>query len=1072
MLDVFHSNRLENLVESLIDVTATPLDDPFGPEVIVVQNQGMARWIDQQLAERNGISARTEYPLPANFFWQVLKAWLPEAPESALFDKDALLWRVLRLLPNWLERSAFEPLKHYLAADDSDLRRFQLALRIADLFDQYLVFRPELVLSWEKGREEHWQAELWRALCTEADHAHRARLFADLAQAMAIAEPAPDALPQRLSLFGLTALAPVYVSMLDALARFIPIHIFYLNPSTEYWSDLVDERGQARRRARALRAGLPDPTGPLDVGNPLLASLGHAGQVFLDQLLELGGTDHDRFESPQDNRLLHRVQKDILELTDRRTAEPGRPVSADDLSVQFHSAHSRLREVQVLHDRLLHLFGHLEGLEPRDIIVMAPDIDQYAPYVDAVFGAATPSMRIPWSIADRRVGAEQPLLEALKQLLALPRSRFDSSEILSLLEVPAVRRRFDLDEKGVDRIRIWVRESGIRWGKDAQMRGGFGLPEEEANTWDFGLDRLFLGYALPPDPDAAPYGDILPYIDVEGSEVMYLGVLQSFVKILGAWRKRLSVERTLADWREAINDLVAAFFSPDEDEETVVQGLRDRLDALVTLAQATGFDRVLSLDVICSLLQGMSEDTRGSHRFLTGRVTFCNMVPMRSIPFRVVCLIGMNGEDFPRSQRPLSFDLMAQAPRRGDRSRRRDDRYLFLEAILSTRDVLYLSYVGNDVRDNSIKVPSVVVSELLDYLAQGYASEGGEPLEKRLLIRHPLQPFSRNYFDGSNGRLFSYTQTWADAARTEPGAEIPPFAATELGPPDEMQKTLDIEELIRFLRNPSKYFLTQRLGLRLPDEDEIPEDFEPFDAEGLERYQLRQSLLRQCLAGHEDEAILVRLRGAGVLPHGAPGELLLEEQMEAANPFLQRLAQRAEEPREPLEVDIVQGEFRLQGQVRNLRPSGLLDYRFGKLRAKDRLAAWVRHLVLNILAPEGVEPASLHIAEDYTLHLAPVEDTAGILKTLLDLRWKGLCSPLAFFPESALAWLETEEYGYGFHHAWASEFNPAPEANDVAVRVAFRGQGPISAAFENNARHILQPLLDHAKIVKAEKELP
>jgi exodeoxyribonuclease V gamma subunit len=1071
MLEVYHSNRLEVLVEALAEVTAAPLSDPFRPERIVVQNPGMARWINQQLAERTGISARLDYPPPAAFFWDVLKAWLPAAPDQELLDKDALFWRILRLLPERLGDPAFAPLQRYLAGDPTDLRLYQLTRRIAGLFDQYLVLRPEMVLGWEEGRDEHWQARLWRGLCADGDHPHRAGLFAALEGAMAERSPLPGVLPERVSVFGLTALAPVYVRLLGELSGFVPVHVFYLNPSREYWSDLVDERGQARRRARPQRAGLPDPTGLLDVGNPLLASLGHAGQVFLDQLLELGGTDHDLFEPPQGETLLHQLQRDILELADARSQSPPRSFPENDISIQIHSVHSALREVQVLRDRLLHLFEHLQDLEPRDVAVMAPDIDVYAPYVDAVFAAAAADQRIPWAIADRRMGAEQPVLEALKQLLALPRSRFEASEVLSLLEVLAIRRRFGLDDEGVERIRTWVRESGVRWGEDAAMGAGLGLPEERANTWAFGLDRLFLGYAMPPDLDADPYGEVLPYVDVEGGEVAYLGVLQSFLELLGDSRKRLTAPHTVSEWRSALNGLLAAFLAPDEEEEPVLQTVRNRLDALADLAGRTGFERRLSLDVMRALLEGVLEDTREAHRFLTGRVTFCNMVPMRGIPFRVICLIGMNGEDFPRSRHPPSFDLMAQAPRRGDRSRRRDDRYLFLEALLSARDVLYLSYVGNDVRDNSIKISSVVVSELLDYIGRAYAPAGGQMVEERLLVRHPLQPFSRGYFDSSDRRLFSYSRLWSDAARTEPGEAIPVFSEGKLGPPDDSLRLLDVEELIRFLRNPAQYFLTQRLGLRLSDEEEVPANLEPFDAEGLERYQLRQSVLRQRLIGRDEPAILARLRGEGVLPHGAPGELLLEEQLEVADPFVQRLALHEDEPLEPLEVDLDLGGFRLQGRLGNLRRSGLLDSRLGTLRCKDRLAIWVRHLVLNTLAPDGVEPESRFIAEDFTLTLHGVEDAPALLLDLLEIRWQGLREPLAFFPETALAWLE-DGYGNLFYQAWLGDRGPPPEVRDLAVRIAFRGREPIGEAFEANALRILQPLLAHADTVKAKDELP
>jgi len=1070
MLQVYHSNRLEVLLAELARVISAPLGDPFRTETIVLQNQGMARWVSQQLARHKGISAHLQFPLPATFLGQVLGAWLPDAPDATLFEKGTLLWRVHKLLPHLLERPAFASLERYLADDGAGVKLFQLAQRVADLFDQYLVFRPGLVLGWEQGRDEHWQAVLWRALCADGGHAHRARLLVELESAMGQGGPGAGVLPERVSLFGLSALPPVYVQVIGALARHVPVHIFLLDPCRKYWSDRVDERGQARRRARAQRAGLPDPTGLLDLGNPLLASLGHAGQVFLDQMLELGGVDHDRFVTPSGDSLLQRVQLDLLKLEDPREAAEPRVVALDDQSIQLHSTHGPLREIQVLHDQLLHLFEQIDGLEPRDIIVMAPDIDRYAPYVEAVLGAAEPPMRIPWSVADRRITAEQPVLEAFRLLLALPRSRFEASELLSLLEVAAVRRRFGLDDEGLERIRTWVRESGVRWGEDEAMRADLGLPREPINTWAFGLDRLFLGYALPPDPDADPYAGVLPYVDVEGGEVTYLGALQAFIEVAGSWRKRLCGRRTLAGWRAATGELLAEFFELDDEEEALVQRVRDGLDELVDQAGTARFDRSVSLDVLRALLQGLLENTSGAQRFLTGRVTFCNMVPMRSIPFRIICLIGMNGTDFPRSQRPLSFDLMAQSPRRGDRSRRRDDRYLFLEALLSARDVLYLSWTGNDQRDNSVKVPSVVVDELLDYLRRGYRRADGTDLLEHLLVRHPLQPFSRTYFDGSDGRLLSYARTWLNAARAESDQQIPAFVSSELEPPDQDSRTLGIEELIRFLRNPARYFLTRRLGTRLPEEAEIPEDSEPFDADNLVRYRLRQSLLQGLLRGRDRESIRARLQGEGGLPHGAPGELLLDEQLTEAKPFVRRLEGRLSKTLEPIEVDLPLAGFRLQGRLDKLLPTGFLDYRFGDLKAKDRLRAWVLHLVLNHLAPRDIEPVSTYVAKDQTLTLIPVEDPGALLEGLLDLRWQGLRRPVAFFPESALAWVE-QGYGNAFEQAWSGRYNPVPERADVAVRIAFRGRDPIGEEFQQMAACILRPMLDHSKTVKAEEDL-
>ena len=370
------------------------------------------------------------------------------------------------------------------------------------------------------------------------------------------------------------------------------------------------------------------------------------------------------------------------------------------------------------------------------------------------------------------------------------------------------------------------------------------------------------------------------------------------------------------NWRSAVSELLTAFFEPDDNEEARLQRVRDGLGELVSQAEAAGFDQSVSLDVLRALLQGLLADTGGAQRFLTGRVSFCNMVPMRSIPFRVVCLIGMNGADFPRSQSPLSFDLMAQHPRRGDRSRRRDDRYLFLEALLSARDVLYLSWVGNDERDNSVKVPSVVIDELLDYLRPGYRRADGSAPVEHLLLHHPLQPFSRFYFDQSDGRLFSYASTWLDAALAEMSPQIPPFCDAALEAPDDEFRTLDTEELIRFLRNPAQLFLTRRLGLRLPDEAEVLEDTEPFDADKLEAVPAPPVTARRAAErpgpGFDAGEIAGRRGASPWCPRraavrcAAPGGGTLRAALQG----------RLSDELQPIEVDVRLWDFRLQGQLR------------------------------------------------------------------------------------------------------------------------------------------------------------
>ena len=897
-------------------------------------------------------------------------------------------------------------------------------------------------------------------------------------------------------LFGLSALPPVDCRVLAALGELIPVELFVLNPSREYWADLADEGRQARTRARDLLAGAPDTSKLLDLGNPLLASWGHGGMTFQDQLVEMGGeSQDDDFRDPDPTTLLGLVQGDLLDLKDRRTADPARRTSLDsaDRSIEVHACHGPHREVQVLHDRLLQCFESLPGLRPRDIVVMAPDIDLYAPHIEAIFGGAGVGeggrRRIPWSVADRRLGAEEPLLAALAGLLRLPDSRLGAAEVLDWLAVPAIARRFfpkgSADAEALARIRTWVSETGVRWGLDGPMRRGLDLPGEDANTWAFGLRRLFLGYALPPGDSL--YRGVLPYPDVEGSEAEALGGLQQFIDALGRWRLSLARPRPLAEWAATLNRLIADLFAPDEDEEELLQPLRALLDRLTADAAAAGFAAPLGLEILDAEVAACLDSAAPAQRFLTGRVTFCNMVPMRSIPARVLCLLGMNGADFPRDRRPLGFDLMAAAPRRGDRSRREDDRHLFLEALLSARERLHISYVGQDQRDNADKVPSVMVAELLDYIRGAFRFADGTDAAERLVVRHPLQPFSRRYFDGSDIRLASYREDWCRAARAgrEPGSDGFATAPLEdLGAGAETEskgEILELADLIRFLRLPAGWFLTRTLGIAPLDQADTLEDTEPFMLDPLSGWDLRQRVFGLAEEGRGDAETRAVLRASGLLPHGAVADLVLESECKRVAAFRAGLSAFLEDPLPPLEVDLAlepepdsaawpePRRVRLVGWLDGLTASGLVAYRLGRRKARDLLALWVRHLALNCLAPEGIAPRSRLVYERKnqrtraveleSVELLPVPDALERLEDMASLFYRGRREPLPLFPETSLAFADKGWDGAAAS-AWEGGFNGPPgECADWAVRTAFRGREPLDSDFEALAHRVCAPLL-------------
>ena len=1025
MLTIYHSNQLDLLKDLLLDrIQKQPLDNPLSEEQILVQSPGMAQWLRQEIATGVGIAASLSFPLPASFLWQTFVDVLPDVPRRSAFNKEAMTWKLVTLLPEMISQEHFQPLKHYLEQDDDGVRCYQLAGKIADIFDQYLVYRPEWIADWEQGLNSHaegqlWQPELWRALVAKTaelsqSHWHRANM--QLSFIEALANTPQNKLPDRLFVFGISAMPPHFVDTLKTLAQQTDVHLMVCNPCQYYWGDEKDPKYLARLSARLFAknqlAENQSAQQQADLllddqsqGNSLLASMGKLGRDYIHQLYELEANEVVAFVEGSEDSLLHKVQKDILEL-EANGKESGFILQEDDRSLVFHSCHTPLREVEVLHDQLLQLFEHNPELTPRDVVVMLPDVDQYSPWIQAVFGGLDNQYDdpryIPYSISDRSASHEHPVLPGILQLLNLDQNRCGASELLELLEIPAIQRRFGFDQAGFETIRQWVTDAGIRWGVTPEHQQMFDLPARAGNSWLFGIRRMLLSYAMP--ESTGLFADILPFEPSQGMDAVLAGQLAQFIAHTELLIQSLDQSRTIEQWRHFCLQLMDDFIAPEEDDEYPLLLVRESLDHLATQLTDAGYDNDLSRPVLLDYLTERLSSEQSSQRFLSGKVNFCTLMPMRSIPFKVVCLLGMNDGAYPRSMPPAGFDLMAKASRRGDRSRRDDDRYLFLEALLSAQQTFYVSFVGHSIKDNSERIPSVLVSELLEY-CNDYTGE--KSAEQRLLHEHSLQPFSPTNYKPENSEQ-SYAHEWLPIAEGDSEA-LKPFIDQPLTDAVKPEQ-LEITELLRFFRNPAQYFCNRRLKVFFQEGDSQPEDTEPFEIDALDSYQIRQSLTRLMLSDGSITEYSQRLNATGQLPHGAFGELLLEEQQELVQALATDVRNSLISPQEDKEINLVIESIQLTGWLRQIYQSGPVRYRPARLKARDILYGWIEHLCYCAVPDHRSvknRPGETRLfALDKNARFEPIEQNLALscLNRLVNLYIEGMNKPLPFFPETAMAW--------------------------------------------------------------------
>jgi len=1130
-LRVYRSNRGEVLAERLADVLAEAPADPFARECIVVQGRGMERWLALQLADRLGVWAAPDFVFPRALIERAVSGVLGEGEAvGAVFEPECLMWSIAEILPDLLERPAFGSLRGYLARDVAGDKAIQLAQRIAASFDHYVTYRPQMLLEWERGGQAErwyapdadveWQRELWRELVARHGSLHLASRATAFLDALAAGVAPPAAFPRRVSIFGISTLPPLYLSLLAALAGQVEIHFFVLSPSREYWADIRSEREQLRRMlAAATPADEIEASLPRAEGHALLASLGRVAgdfQPVLEAAVDYHEDDRDLYVDPVEQAartggtdcLLVRLQSDMLALCRRGPGEPAAPplpLRMGDDSIRVHSCHGPMREVEVLHDQLLDLFERDSSLEPRDVIVMTPDIERYAPSFEAVFGAA--GARIPFRIADRGPGATFEVVHAFERALDLLGSRFTASQGLDLLGLDCVRARFGIEAGELDRVRDWVDEVGVRWGVDAVHRAELGQPATTENSWRFGLERLLLGHALSPGPNGSRmFAGRLPFDDVEGQAADLAGRLADYCETLFTLRAELSGPRPVADWcaglRRVLERLVESSDALSHQHQIVRRVLRE----LEESAGRAGFDGAVPLAALRSQLERSFQRGTSASGFLSGGVTLCEMLPMRSIPFRVVCLMGLDDGSFPRIRRPLSFDLISTRRLPGDRSSRDDDRMLFLEALLSARDHLLISYVGQGIRDNVELPPSVVVVELLDLIGESFrpaladveslASRDRvrEAIRERLVVRHPLQPFSPRYF-GAEGdrRLFSYSESHCAGAQAAVSArrDPQPFFAEPLPLPAEAGRELAIEDLLRFFRNPTRDFLQARLGLYLPADEERADDREPLSLDGLPRWRLGEGLLARTLAGEDARDLFDWARASGLLPLGTPGRIAFESLVHEVEALAAETVElRRGSPLPAIEIDAEIAGTRLTGRIADLWWQGQVRSQFGRLGQASEIEFWIRHLLLNWAAPH-IHPRESHlvgrVAEqkrpEIHLRFGRVEDADDHLAELVRIYWLGQIQPLPFFPKTSRKYVESVRGSRNLREGKAMEdayFMFRGDGNrlgerdrDPYTRLVFGDQDPLSPSyriiadgerdegFRELAFAVMAPLLDH-----------
>ncbi len=956
--------RSDQLADGLADLLRTPLEDPFAEELVLVPARGVERWLSQRLSHRlghaegrdDGVCAGVRFRSPASLVAELVIGGTG-AREDDAWAPDAVVWPLLEVVDahagqEWCRALSLH-LGHGLDGEEGELRRgrrYAVARRLARLFASYAVQRPRLLEDWEAGRDTDgagglldpdltWQPELWRllvaALAAPSPRLRHREVLAALRD-----RPWDLDLPPRFSLFGHTRIPVTEVDLLAALGEHRDVHLWLPHPSQSLWQQLGDLVGAVPR---------VEDRSHERVGHPLLASLGRDLRELertLNAVVAPSSLVHER--APRNQQapatLLGWLQDDIA--ANATVDAASRTLDADDHSVQVHACHGPARQVEVLREVLLGLLADDETLEPRDIMVMCPDIEAYAPLIAAAFGMGTlstgrggrhPGHELRVRLADRSLTQTNPLLAVVGELLDLAGGRAEASRVLDLLGAEPVRRRFAFTDSDLETITGWVESAGIRWAFDATHREPFGLQGYVQNTWRFGLDRVLAGVAVSDDADRF-FHTTLPLDDVGSTSIDLAGRLAEFLDRLQRVTDELVGSHPVGHWLATIGEGIDQLTAVPRGEEWQSAQVHRELASMVLATTGSGLE--LRLPDVRALMRERLAGRPTRANFRTGTLTVATLVPMRSVPHRVVCLLGLDDGIFPRGGAVDGDDVLARRPVTGERDARSEDRQLMLDAILAATEHLVVTYTGANETTGQARPPAVPLGELLDTLEETVT--GGK---ERALRPQPLQSFDPGNLDAE--RPFSFDTAALAGALAAARPRTAPASLGQIHLPDR-GGDVELAALVSFFKHPVREFLRSRLQVTLADEGDEVADGLPVELDGLVSWGVGDRMLRDLLAGRTQEQTLGKEWRRGVLPPGQLGWRLARKLLDEAAPVAERAsAATGGLTASAVDVDVdLGGGRRLRGTVTDLYGDRIVKVNFSRLGPKHLLDAWIPLLAL------------------------------------------------------------------------------------------------------------------------------
>ena len=1066
MLTIYRSNKAEWLAEILgqeLRINPPKITEEVD---IIVSTWPTSRWLSEKISKVNKINALVKYPFPGTYLKKLVRIIIGVNPnEKDPWEKSNIVWNILELLPELMKSKEADIIRNWKEIIEEEnghinLNSWDLANNIAEIFDDYILYRPEIIKQWLNKKTNKtpkeisvnknilWQEILFNLLhekinkdpfCIQAEKAIKRLKKDDISK---------HDYPKNLYIYGLSSLAPLQIDLIQALSKVINIKIYLLSPCNDLW-----QRCEARRLKFRNTWNTPPDRQWLLESPRLEAFLGRMGAEF-QQLLEGSGeyqlgtrNEEDIFSLSADiatNKgniptLLEQLQQELLLTKSENTLTKEK----SDRSILFLKSPGKYRQVELIRDHILHLLANDKKLQPRDILIMTPQVDSYAPIIASVFNNIDHnSIQLPWIITDRSQEDKIGLTHFLLNLLEISAYRLSASTFENVLTNPALQKQQNISIDEVSNIIRSLQSAGFTWGLDSSERFG-----EETHSLCWCLERFLLGLVLQDDPingvtNISPYSDNISYTELKKT----WGILSKLCNYVDAIRRK----RTCKEWTTLITSLLKDFFGDGGEWAWEEQQLLTIVNnwGLIANNCELEIDCLVVKDIITKALSS----TNGKFGHRTGRITISALEPMRAIPHQIIVVMGLESKTFPRIDNRKSFNLLEKKRELGDPNQYDKDRYSLLEALISTRQNLLLSWNSKDEKTGEDLEPPSPIQQWLNYLKIKLGSITFEDI----LIEPPANPLDHyNFIKTENSQIMSCdrknleAREWLEKAIPTKNISLAlPLKRKEINVSE--LKSYSFEKTKEWLLNPQITWLKEH-EIQSREFVNLIEDNDFLELSELERYKLLKHRLQSSdllnindiknNSNYWEE----NYSGKGVFPPKGSGLIEKDLLQERWNNLISAIYATGQITKRSIEMQELEGEFYFGGK-------NLIQIEVGSLKYKTLMNGWLNHLYLSayssfnyktLIISKKTSPTK-KINYEVSMEILPIKtkEANEILREihLLAATGRNNCWPIP--PESGMAYaLATKDKNNNehdlFRKKWEGDLYMQGERETLAMELCF-----------------------------------